>query len=281
MEKIGSKQDFYNIIKEERKIRNADINNNYLTDDRIDDMVEKGVLFYEIKDDGLLFFDDERDYYNLYYYWNSEKPFCTEKREKPVVIVNYWNGEKREKQLKFEERLKEAGFENTHLSQQIKKNVEGLKKVVDETYAISKKFFDSYGLKLIPPEEKHVESFRELLRSLKEIPVWHVPYQNDEEIVESGRRGNTVCAVDKNDRVCAAISYFFDDATYGWVGIAPDYQKKPGIPVVLYEWSYRRILERNPNLNGWIADINKKSANFHVAMGFTWTGRHKEDWVLQ
>ena len=110
MEKIGSKEEFYRIIKEERRKRHADINNNFLTDDRIEGLTDKGILFYELKDDGLLFFDDEKDYYNLYYYWNNEKPFLTEKREKPVVIVNYWKGDKGERQLKFEESLKRRGL---------------------------------------------------------------------------------------------------------------------------------------------------------------------------
>ena len=280
MEKVCSKQEFFDIIKANRKNTHADINNNFLSSSEIERLVNRDALYYEVKENGIIFLSDEVEYYNIYYYWNSNEDFPAIEKDKPVVIVNYWQGDKGEKQLRFEEKLKKAGFKNSHLSGQIKKNPERLKEVVDRTYGLSKKIFDGCGLRLIPPEKEHVEGMRELFRSLKEIPVWHVPYRSDEEIVESGKRGNTVCAIDKNGRVCGAITYFQDDATYGWVGVAEDYQKKPGIPVVLYEWSYRRIMERNPNLNGWIAEDNLKSSKFHLAMGFTWTGRHKEDWVL-
>lgn len=280
MEKVRDRQDYHELVKSARQDKHTDTNNDFLNSDIIDRLTADGRLFYELTDNGILFYDDEVRYYNLYYYWNREAPFIVEKKEKPVVIVQYWSGEKKEKQLGFEDRIKEAGFVSSHLSSQLKKNPDKLKEVLESTYEISKYYFDEAGLRLIPPEKKHVKSFWELAEQLEEIPMWHIPYMSDDEIVRSGERGNTICAVDKNDRVCGAISYSDDNTTYGWVGIARDYQKKPGIPMVLYEWSYRRILDRDPNLNGWIAEENTKSKNFHTSIGFTWTGRHKEDWVL-
>ena len=280
MKKITSVKEYQELKKSARERAHTNINNDFLSESEVERLTGLNRFFYEEYEDGIVFYDDEIRYYNIFYHWNRDKAVNVSPEDKPLVIVHYWKGEKRDRLLSFEEKLKEAGFKNSHLSRHMLKNMDSLKAVVEKTYEFSKMYFDMAGLRLVPPELKHVESFRTLEDSLNEIPFWHFPYQSDEEIVDSGRRGNTVCAVDKDDRVCGAISYFDDDATYGWVGILEEYQKKPGIPIVLYEWSLRRMMERDVKKNGWIAEENVKSNNFHSSIGFTYTGSYKEDWLL-
>lgn len=204
-------------------------------------------------------------------------PFLIQKKDKPCVMVNIYNGTKKEKLIKMEEKLSAAGFQMDDRLQYIGAEQAELQKNFEKYLPVSRELFENAGLKMVVPTKSMIPQIKELQKQLKTIPFYEIPYITDEEMCSSGR---VKCVINKEGSVCAVSAGLYDNITHGWSGILKEYQKGYGIAVMLWRNLLLHAQEKNATIAGMISERNKQSIRFHFKMGFHWTGRYAEYWVL-
>lgn len=282
MKKVENIDEYFTVVNWKRKENKATFTNCYLYQDEVQRLITKEKIFYEKVDGGILIYVDEMEYYQMYYYINVEAAWKIERKDKDIVIKNiYIEGRKNKKLALFEGKIQEFGFYLLDRLGQIECDMQILQKKMEELYPSAKNLFIQNGFTLIEPNLEIISQIRSFQKNIEEIPIYQIPYFDDEDFITFGKKKQIFCVLDKNGQLGAIKVFLEEKATYGYVAIKEEYQRWYGIAPVMSHLSMNYAKERKIKLLGWIADTNIKSIKYHMKIGYHWTGRYTDEWILK
>ena len=112
MEQIISLKQYEQLLKGTRKQYGRLHTNCFMLAPETERVIEQGRLYFEETDQGLLFFVDEKRYYQVYFHISPDvKKLQMIPKKKPVLIrIIYMQGGKSHLQNKIDKLIAEAGF---------------------------------------------------------------------------------------------------------------------------------------------------------------------------
>lgn len=282
MEQFKEYGSYYKFINQIIKDNSPIITNCYLYQDKIQKLIMQGRFYYEKVDGGVMLYVDEKEYYQAYYYLNVDKELHITCKEKDIVLKNiYMEGKKNIKLLHLEEKIKASGFYLLDKLGQIECDIQTIETKLKSPYRVALKLLEKSGFLITAPDKKLINQIRELQNNIKTIPIYQIPYFTDEEILSMGKEGRIVCIVDERKRLCAIKVYIEENSSYGYVAIKDEYQKVYGMVVILSFYTLDYLKKNNIKLLGWIASSNNDSIKYHMNLGYHWTGRYTDEWILK
>ena len=124
MKKVEVLSDYKELLAKNKASHLHIDTNCFLMSNAMNEHIEADKLFVEEYKDGLMFFIDEGSFFNLYYFWETGKPFPNLKQEKPVLIEELNNKGSRDAYLsQIEPVFLQAGFSLFFYKKTIDKSV--------------------------------------------------------------------------------------------------------------------------------------------------------------
>ena len=278
MKQFQSYADYCDRINETMQAFKPTVTNNYMQQDEVERLIGQGRLYYEESDGGLLIYDDEVVCYLLYYYWNVDHELSVKRKDKMIASRIIYRKEKRPDQKILSDLLQTAGFRmDCRERQVVKTDVSDMKSVS----VFSRKLFDNKGLRLVKADKNLVEGLRKVIAADDKLHCYEIPYLTDEEIVREGQDGRMVCVVNEDNEVVAVRTLVKKGTVVTpYMRILEGYRKLYGIAVVLSDYTDEYMKDNGLKYNGWIAEDNKQSIDFHLKYGRNWGDRYIEYHVL-
>lgn len=283
MKSVASINEYLNILKDVKNKYSPIYTNCYMFKPEIERLIHQGRLSYEETEGGVVFYSDESTHYQAYYHVNISRKFEISKKEKDVLIRNiYVDGRKNGKLEEMEARISETGFVLEDRMGQIEGKPETILENIKRPYRISNRFLTAEGFQLTTASKDMLDEIRKMQLEIEEIPYYQFSYYSDEELMEEIAQGHLMCILSPEQEICA-VRHFFIEGTgiYGWVAVKEAYKKKYGMAVVFSEYMLNYAVEHGLKPMGWITDTNSASIQYHTKIGYHWTGRYMDEWLLK
>ncbi len=273
------------LLKEARKIFGRLHTNSFLMAPETERIIAQGRLYLEKTDQGLLFYADEKKYYQVYFFVSPEiRKFSMEPKEKPLLIRTIYVHDSKSKQHKRMDRLiREAGFSMLDSTTQVytaaKENLAAMGALYERMEALLKE----YGMQLITAGEEQLDKILELRDNEPELKVFHIPFHTQEEELQLIQNGCYACIVNRSQEICAArqIERMAGNLYSPWFCVKPEYKDKYGLGIVMTGFEMKYACEHGlKRVYGWIANDNVKSWNYHKRLGVVYSGKAADEWVM-
>lgn len=286
MEQIISLKQYDQLLKNERKIFGCLHTNCFLMAPEIKRIIAQERLYFEETDQGLLFFVDEKKYYQVYFHISPEtKEFQITPKEKPVLVrVIYMQGNKSVLQEKMDGLISDAGFSLLDSTTQVYTVAKDNLAAMGAMYERMEILLQGYGMKFIVAGEEHLNKILELRDSEPELKVFHIPFHTREEELQIIREGGYACIINRSNEICAArkIERMMGSLYSPWFCVKSEYKNKYGLGIVMTGFEMKYACEHDlPRVYGWIANDNVESWNYHKRLGVICSGKAADEWVLQ
>lgn len=285
MEKIHSLDEYYALLSDIKK-NNHDkkiSSNCFLSAEAVKRLLKQGRLYVIRLEDGMMFLSDEGLYYRGYYCWNPETPKTISALEKPLLTKHiYYQGHKKEDLLQNENILSLCGFRKSDTNCQVEVGQEN-----DEQIHRQLQLFDrilekgNFKIEYAKPEQ--YEEILCLRRETPEFSCFTFSYLSNEEILQGMKEHSYICVFDRFHNICATtyVDYGSMIPEGNGLCVKEAYKKRFGFGGALlyralsdsFEKGYKRYY-------GWITEGREASVQFHERMGFQYTGKVEEDWIL-
>lgn len=286
MEQVTNLNQYDQLLRNTRKIFGRLHTNCFLLAPETERIIVQGRLYFEETDNGLLFYVDEKRYYQVYFYISSEmKKFNILPREKPLLIrIIYTQGSKSALQKEIDRLIMDTGFSLLDSTTQVYTIAKDNLAAMGTMYERMENLLMGYGMRLIVAKKEYLDKILELRDNEPALKMFHIPYHTREEELQIIQEGGYACIINSSKEICAArkIEQIMGSLYSPWFCVKSDYKDKYGLGIVMtgYEmkYAYERNLER---VYGWIANDNVKSWNYHKRMGVLCTGKAADEWVMQ
>lgn len=273
MDSFDSYEDYISVIDRIKRQYKPVVTNCYLMRNEITRYIEQNRIFYETEEGGVLIFVDEIAFYSLYYYWNISFQVMLASTDKMIVSKTLFMNQKRPDQISMDELLNETGFV---FGARMREAVKARPYSDSALLNISKRIFDSSGLRIVGADWNMISRIREIISVDDELRSYEIPYMTDEEIVKAGQEGTFVCVLNKSDDLVAIRCNVTETSSNGYMRILDEYKARYGIAAVLLEYSDSRGERKGVKISGWIEEDNEKSVRLHMEMGRKWGNRYME-----
>lgn len=281
MEKLKEIGTYFQLVNQVHKDNTAIFTNCYLYPKKIEKLISQGRFCYEEINAGVIFLVDEKEYYEAYYVLCSNKEWSLKPKDKDIVINNIYMKDKKSEKLKLlEKQLEKNGFLLKETFGHIKCDAQVISRKLGRFSEVANRLMKENNLSLVAPDYKLVPQIRGILESLDTISNYQIPYFREEEIIEFGKEGRFICIINEKRELCAVKFYREEDSLYGTIAIKEEYQKAYGIAVILYCHLPGYMKGKDLKPEGWIATVNTESIKYHMNLGYYWTGRYMDEWVL-
>lgn len=282
MEQLKELSTYFQLVNKVHKENTSICTNCYLYPDKVERLVSQERLYCERTNAGVIFLVDEKEYFEAYYVLSTDKEWNISQKDKDVVVNNiYLKDKKNRKLILLEDSLKKAGFRLQETFGQIECDEQVISGKLKKYSAVANRLMKENGLTLIAPDKESIPQIRELLKNLKTISDYQVPYFEDNEIIEFGKERRFVCVVNSQKEVCAVKFYREENSLYGTIAIKEEYQKAYGIAIALYYDLPSYMTGKAVKPLGWIVTTNTESIKYHMDLGYRWTGRYMDEWILK
>ena len=274
--------DEYTRLIEEAKERLGKLRTNCpLFLDAIKRYIDLGRLYYEPVKSGLVFYTDEDNYYQGYFYVVPDRTFVVEKKGKPVVIQNIYQGTKKDWLLSVESALSDNGFvlRNT-MKHGVFTGYDNIPKIKKTGLQIHR-IFEKEGLSLSPVSMDRIPEMLAFQTTIKEIPFYEFPYYTLQEYAVEAEEGRLLMVTDRQGKMIAARHLIVNGKkAYGWVGIQEEYKSAYGIAIAFLLHALDYIQEHDIKMCSWVDETNIPSLQYHERLGTDWTGHKQSIWVM-
>lgn len=255
--------------------------NSSLFSGKLNKLIKEGRVFYDIVDEGILFYIDEKRYYDLCYYLNVDKDWNISRKEKDLVVKNvYVEGEKSDRLKQLEEKIKMKGFFLSDRLVQVEGELSVIERKLEKPYYNANKLMLRNGFSVVEPDEGLIPQIRELEKNIKSVPIYQIPYFSDEEILTLGKEKRIICIVNDKKELCAIKTVTEEKSSNCYVAVKEEYQQMYGLAIVLIWYQMCYVEENNLKWTGWMEETNNESIKFHMNLGYRWSGKYMEEWVL-
>ncbi len=281
MEKLESYELYRELIKKSKlAYKNIFTNMDFLKTD-LESYIKAGKMYYEKNQAGVLFFLDEGKYYKLYMCVNGQIEFKIMPENKKILIRNmYKKGQNISARSEVDKRLVESGFIKKGLLMQAKVET---KAVVERHNQIEKymRFMETKGYRCVTANMDMVTEIEEMLVDNTIVEDYDLSH-TFEEMQDEIKRGAYLCILDKENQICAAsIAFVKNNIAKGMaVAVREQFRMNGFAPVLLYE-RCKILHERNIQyLQGWVLNDNIASLKYHKKMGYKFTDKYADEWLL-
>lgn len=283
MKKIATMDEYIQLLKDIKKKYSPIFTNCYMFKSEISRLITQNRFYYEEIEGGGIFYADELTHYQAYYHVNIDCKIHFNKKEKDIVIKNiYLDGRKPEKIKRIEQKIAQTGFELVDRMGQIEGDPKVILQNIERPFRISERILKQEGFQLTPAKKEMLNEIRDMQLQINEIPYYQFSYYSDEELIDEADQGHLVCILNPNDEICAVRHFFIEGSgIYGWIAIKEPYKKKYGMAIVFSEYTLRYAMEHDLKVLGWITDTNSVSIQYHHKIGYHWTGRYADEWLLR
>lgn len=282
MEKFENIESYFRVVNQAKKENKPTCTNCYLNQDKIAKLIEQRRLYYEKLNGGILIYVDEKRYYEVYYYLNVDAEWHITSKNKNIVVKNIYVEGKKNRMLEIvEEKLKASGFYLLDRLRQVQGDVESIQRKIEKQYEVAFRIMKENGFSLVPPDKDLLLQIRELEENIDKIPIYQIPYFEDEEIITIGREGRVQCIVNEKRELCAMNFFIEESSSHGYTVIKEEYQEKFGFVIVLTYSLLEYLKKRNIRLENWIEITNLKSIKYNLKIGYKWGNRYTDEWVLE
>ncbi len=286
MEQIISLKQYEQLLKGTRKQYGRLHTNCFMLAPETERVIEQGRLYFEETDQGLLFFVDEKRYYQVYFHISPDvKKLQMIPKKKPVLIrIIYMQGGKSHLQNKIDKLIAEAGFSLLDSTTQVYTVAKDNLVVMGAMYERMENLLKEYGMRLVVAGEEHLDEILKLRDSEPELKMFHIPFHTREEELQIIREGGYACVVDHSNSICAArkTERMMGSLYSPWFCVKSEYKDKYGLGIVMTGFEMKYACEHDlPRVYGWIANDNVRSWNYHKRLGVICSGKVADEWVLQ
>ncbi len=272
----------YNAMIVNIKMRITDIiSNNYLLPDSVLYYIDRGLLYYDIHEDCLMFFVDQKKYYSLYIIGSSKLELKMYPLDYPVLIdvvckdiddENIWNNVI-DKDGSFVHKCSLQGFDY---------DPREVMSHIDDISSEARIILNRDGFELVSPNLEMYDKLYGFIEGIEEIPYWNIAYRSHKDFIEDYEKGLVKCILDSNRDICGAYyRYVYGRNEYGWIAIDERYRKWTGLSVVLTADMMDGIIHRGHKGKGWIDYNNKSSIRYHTHIGYHPNGRIKKEYLFE
>jgi len=284
MERLTSIEQYKELLLQYKQICRRGYTNNFLNMDMVSRYITLERIYYVTNKDSLFFLTDEEKYYRLYMQVSlGTENLDIQKQKKPVLIRNIFRKDtKPEALLSVERCLESVGFKKMETTAQVQIEC---RKVLEKQRKIEKykQLLVKDGYVCVSANEDMLDSVEELFQRAAFIKDYHFEYLTVDEKRKEIEKGLYLCIVNREKQICAASIATVRNGIAEGVAIAVDEQYKMGgfAPVLSYERCKRLHEQQISYLNGWIIDTNEASMKHHRSMGYQFTGRYADEWILK
>lgn len=282
MEKrIESIEEYKQIVKEYRKYCRRPYSNNYFMPDDILRYIELSKAYYTIDDKALIIYIDEELYWRVCFYANPEIPFVINPRDKKMVVRNVYKASREDDLLCIEKSLEKSGFVKEGTTVQVLGNVEemlaGLSKM--DTYA---KRWEKKGYVFKVLDGTMYDDAAKILLKSNIIHDYQIDFKTDEEKAKLPV-GTCLGIVNSDNELCGACLCDIKNGYAKGIGIAiEEPYKMNGFAPIL---TYHRLSWLKENgislIEGWILINNVDSIKYHRRLGYRFTEKYADEWILK
>lgn len=278
--KVESIEEYKKIVKEYRQYCRRPYFNNYFMPDDILRYIELGKIFYTMDENALIFYIDEGAYWRVCFYSDPEKSFVINPRDKKTVVRNVYKSEREDALVSAGKSLENSGFVLAGTTVQVLGDVEvmlnGLSRM--DMYA---KRWEKKGFTYKVLDASMYDAAEKILLNSNIIHDYQIDYKTDEEKAELPL-GTCLGIINSEGELCGVSMCDIKNGCAKGIGIAIEEQyKMNGFAPIL---TFHRLSWLKENdislLEGWILINNTDSINYHRRLGYRFTEKYADEWVL-
>lgn len=281
MNRLHGIDEYKSLIKEIKKEFKTVFSNLYFMPKDIERYINLGRAEYEKNEAGVFFYFDEESYYRVCMCVEDGAAFHIPERDKKIVVRNVYRKNEQDEKLKnFESNLERNRFELVGTTFQIQGKPEELWKNCSrlEKYVL---LMQDQGFRCIAADYSRYKEIEELILDSKVIKDYQMNYLTEQE-KQMMIAGSYSCVLDKQDQICAACISFVNDgvARDGVIAVKEEYKMKGIVPILSYQrfkWLYENKVDL---MQGWILINNDASIKYNKSLGFQFTGKYANEWIL-
>ncbi len=279
MKKVETLDDYKDLLRQNKEERNRVDTNCLLLPGAMNAFITSGTLFVEQYSDGLVFFVDEGNFFNLYYFWESGVPLPNLQQDKPVLIEELNNNGSRDVYIsQLEPVLKQAGFSLFKHNLQVAAAMKERQQELRERYAQKKSSLEAQGYRFAFCTDgagmKQVVSLWESALNPTDIPQSHKTVDPDNQVL---------CIFDNENTLCAAKWWHHSGKTSEGRHVVThkDFERRGLASTLQLAWLVDGLDHGVERYMTWIADTNAPSLAMHQKIGFLCNGRTSKQYILK
>lgn len=281
MEKLRGIEEYKALLKEVKKEHKVTFSNLYFMPKDIERYINLGRVEYENNEAGVLFYFDEESYYRVCMYVEAGGTFSISRRDKKLLVRNiYRKKEQDDKLSEFEKYLERNQFDFVGTSFQIKGSVS---EMWQNCLRLEKYFFamEKKGFRCIEADYSHYKEIENLILDSGIIKDYQMNYLTEQE-KQMMIPGSYLCILDKQDQICAASIAFIHDgvAQDGVIAVKEEYKMKGIAPMLTYQRCKWFCENKVDSAQNWILIDNDASIRYHKSLGYEFTDKYANDWLL-
>lgn len=253
--------------------------NSIIMPETIRSYISKNKLYFEAHPDGILFFIDERKYFNLYYFWNQKAEFPEISCRLPIIVEELNQNGRRDSYIdEIRKKLRLIGFNRIRRNVQVEMRPGDIQRNIEMTRNILLDKLEQKNLALRYCTDgtamKQVTSLWEDFLDVADVPDDHF----------SNMDGATILNVENPmGRVVSTIFWSGNSRTNECRHVVthPDFYKMGLASVLIQTWICTVRQNGVERLTTWINDQNYKSLALFQNNGFHPNGRISVQFILE
>lgn len=283
MKTILSWEEYEETVSSLKAPRNGFITNTMVTKQSIERYMKQRRFLVDTFSDGIIFFKDEKEFYDLVFFWNKDAVLPKLAMKKPCVIRRMERvGQESETKKWMEKNFPNIGFCIANEYINVQGDPKELLKNLNTVAPKAETFLERFGIEIVSPDHEMIKKIRMMQYEIRNIPFYDIDYYSDEELLEDSQKGYLLAAVDKrNGKLCGANhSVIMGKYVTGWLAVRDEYINIPGIGICLHKKAMERDLLSGHLKRTWIAKNNKESQEYHKRIGYLPTGAEMSVWLM-
>lgn len=279
--KLQSISEYKILVEEYKKICPKPFSNANFMLDYLKRYIKLEKISYERNPQGLFFYFDEGTYYKVYFYVDEKQEFRVPVYDKKLLIRNMYSSRRKSERLIYlQERLNKQGFLNKGVSVQIEGNVEEL---LENCTSVEKfeKEIEKKGYRCIEADYTLFNEIENIIVESDILEDYHIMSRTEQEKKEL-EKGSYLCIVNEKNNVCAGSIAVINSsiAQAEAMAVRKEYKMRGFAPVLTYrrlKWLYDKNIQK---IEGWILTHNESSLRYHKKLGYHFTDKYVEEWIL-
>lgn len=282
MKELKDIETYGDLISNMRKKGVKFTNNNLFSDD-IKQFIERKRIKFHCDERCLIFCLDEEKYYRLLFHVDPAHPWTLPEFDKPALIrTRFVKDKKKPDLLKLEEQMREKGFLLKDTSVFITLDFAPFKETYRQKFERSKKILSPSNLRIIKADYSYRGQIDKLMDGQNQIKYYHRPHQTEDEIKSAYDQGCYTAIINEENEIVAYTSGGFGKGKLQpdiAMVIREDY-KRSGLAVILFYYCLAN--ESSDLMRKTSIDLaNSASVKLHKKLGWKFTDKYMDDWLLE
>lgn len=131
------------------------------------------------------------------------------------------------------------------------------------------------------PDFSRICEIETLILESEVIKDYHMTFRTHEE-KRNLEKGSYMCIVNNSNEICAAIITDLnpDTAQIEAIAVKKEYKIRGLAPILNYQ-IFKQLCEKQIKIiKGWVETDNNESIKYHLSLGYHFSNKHAEEWIL-